>query len=231
MRRDDGDVGRWSSCPCVASLSRNSTNRFEKDWRQLGMGHGHSSSADGASARNRRARDAAASGRGWGGGKGKEHRDRPPSGRRAVGEQTPACARLPCPPAAPFPAPRRLAPRASILTRLSAGFLLTSFISSWFRPVASFEDDLRRCWGRFAWRWRPAFSRSASSHCRIVESSCSISKRFESARDVVRNDNRTLVTSRRSTLTSEVLFRSRRSASVRCSLFTTAVDVSYGTER
>ena len=71
-------------------------------------------------------------------------------------------------------------------------------------------------------RCNPALARSVSSHCRIVAKSDSISNRFESARCVVRNERRIFVTSLRSTLSLEAFLRSRRSASVRCSLFTTA---------
>lgn len=63
----------------------------------------------------------------------------------------------------------------------------------------------------------PAFSRSSSFHERMVASNESISKRFESARGVVKKDNRILVTSLRSTLVSDEERRSRRSASIRCS--------------
>lgn len=74
----------------------------------------------------------------------------------------------------------------------------------------------------FCARCRPARSRSSSSQFRMVERSPSISKRLLSAREVVRNDRRTLVTSRRSTLLSLWFLRRRRSASVRCSFVTTA---------
>lgn len=45
-------------------------------------------------------------------------------------------------------------------------------------------------------RWRPACSRSTSDHDRIDESTVSISNRFGSARGVMRNERRMLVTSR-----------------------------------
>ena len=45
-------------------------------------------------------------------------------------------------------------------------------------------------------RWRPACSRSTSDHDRIDESTVSISNRFGSARGVVRNEMRMLVTNR-----------------------------------
>lgn len=71
-------------------------------------------------------------------------------------------------------------------------------------------------------RWRPAFSRSESDHDRMVARSESISKRFASARGVVRNWRRILVTSLLSTLVSEELRLRRRRASIRCSLIITA---------
>lgn len=76
------------------------------------------------------------------------------------------------------------------------------------------EDAADRC--------KPAFSRSASDHERMVASKDSISNRLASARGVVRNERRTLVTSRLSTLLSVEFFRSLRRASMRCSLMITA---------
>ena len=77
------------------------------------------------------------------------------------------------------------------------------------------RDDCTRC--------KPAFSRSGSVQERIVARRESISNRLLSARGVVRNERRTLVTSRRSTLVSEELRLSRRRASIRCSFIMTAV--------
>jgi hypothetical protein len=77
-------------------------------------------------------------------------------------------------------------------------------------------DEFARC--------RPAFSRSGSVHERMVARRESISNRLASARGVVRNARRTFVTRRRSTLVSEELRLSRRSASIRCSLIMTAVE-------
>ena len=72
-------------------------------------------------------------------------------------------------------------------------------------------------------RCRPAFSRSESVHERMVARRESISNRFASSRGVMRNDRRTFVTRRPSTLVSEELRLSRRRASTRCSLIITAV--------
>ena len=72
-------------------------------------------------------------------------------------------------------------------------------------------------------RWRPAFSLSTSPQDRMVANRLSISKRFASARGVVRNANRMFVTKRRSTLLSVWFLRRRRNASVRCSLRITAI--------
>lgn len=80
-------------------------------------------------------------------------------------------------------------------------------------PEGDWEDALR---------WSPAFSRSSSLHCRMVDSNDSISKRLESARGVVKNESRTFVTSRLSTFVSEDDRRNRRSASIRCSFMITA---------
>ena len=71
-------------------------------------------------------------------------------------------------------------------------------------------------------RCSPALSRSSSDHDRIEASSESISKRFESARGVLKNEMRTLVINRRSTLFSVESFFSLRIASVRCSFRITA---------
>jgi len=73
-------------------------------------------------------------------------------------------------------------------------------------------------------RCSPAFSRSLSSHDRMDDKRESISKRFGSEREVVRNWRRMFVTSRRSTLLSDEFFRNRRRASVRCSLIITAFE-------
>ena len=71
-------------------------------------------------------------------------------------------------------------------------------------------------------RCRPAFSLSSSDHERMVDMRDSISKRFESARGVFKQDRTTFVTRRRSTLVSEDDLRSRRNASIRCSFMITA---------
>ena len=76
------------------------------------------------------------------------------------------------------------------------------------------SEELTRC--------RPAFSRSRSFHERTEARRESISKRLPSARGVERNERRTLVTKRRSTLKSVELRRSRRRASIRCSFMMTA---------
>jgi hypothetical protein len=78
-----------------------------------------------------------------------------------------------------------------------------------------FRDEPERC--------RPAFSRSCSVQERMELSRESISKRFPSARGVLRKERRTFVTSRLSTLVSVELRRRRRRASIRCSLSITAV--------
>jgi hypothetical protein len=75
-------------------------------------------------------------------------------------------------------------------------------------------------------RCRPAFSRSGSVHDKMVAKRPSISKRLASSRGVVRNERSTLVTRRLSTLVSVELRRSRRRASIRCSLLTTALKES-----
>lgn len=72
-------------------------------------------------------------------------------------------------------------------------------------------------------RCRPAFSRSASFHDRMLARRLSISNRLLSPRGVVRKESRTFVTSLRSTLLSVWFLRSRRSASMRCSLRITAI--------
>ena len=73
-----------------------------------------------------------------------------------------------------------------------------------------------------ALRCKPAFSLSSSDQDRMVANSCKISKRFESARGVVKNCSSTLVTRRRSTFASEDDRRNRRNASIRCSFMMTA---------
>jgi len=78
-----------------------------------------------------------------------------------------------------------------------------------------FRDEPERC--------RPAFSRSCSVQERMEASRESISKRFPSARGVLRKERRTFVTSRLSTFVSVELRRRRRRASIRCSLSITAV--------
>lgn len=84
------------------------------------------------------------------------------------------------------------------------------------------EGDMTLGW----WdRCNPAFSRSISDQDKIEESNDSISKRLASARGVVRKERRTLVTSLLSTFVSEEFLRSRRSASIRCSLIMTAINV------
>jgi len=80
------------------------------------------------------------------------------------------------------------------------------------------EDDF----GAACARCNPAFSRSGSVHERTVARRESISNRFGSARSVVRNERRTLVTRRLSTFVSVALRRRRRRASIRCSLIMTA---------
>ena len=79
-------------------------------------------------------------------------------------------------------------------------------------------------------RCRPAFSRSASFHDRMLARRLSISNRLLSTRGVVRKESRTFVTSLRSTLLSVWFLRNRRSASMRCSLRITAIPVRQ-TER
>jgi hypothetical protein len=71
-----------------------------------------------------------------------------------------------------------------------------SFIAACAASSSGVTADCRRGAARFATRCRPARSRSLSSHARIVERRESISKRLLSARAVVRNDNKMLVTSR-----------------------------------
>lgn len=71
-------------------------------------------------------------------------------------------------------------------------------------------------------RCRPAFSLSSSDHERMVDMRDSISKRFGSARGVVRKESKTFVTRRLSTLVSEEERRRRRNASIRCSFMMTA---------
>lgn len=71
-------------------------------------------------------------------------------------------------------------------------------------------------------RCSPAVSLSSSDHCKTLAMRESISKRFPSARGVVRNCRSRFVTSLRSTLTSDVFARSRRNASVKCSFRMTA---------
>lgn len=75
-------------------------------------------------------------------------------------------------------------------------------------------------------RCKPALSRSSSDQERMEASNESISNRLLSARGVLKNDIRTLVTSRRSTLFSPESFFRRRRASVRCSFSITAKDHS-----
>ena len=69
----------------------------------------------------------------------------------------------------------------------------------------------------------PARSRSSSFQDKMDASRDNISKRFESARGVLKKEIKTLVISRRSTLFSDVSFFRRLSASVRCSLRMTPV--------
>lgn len=80
--------------------------------------------------------------------------------------------------------------------------------------MVEFRNELERC--------RPAFSRSCSDQERMEDNRESISKRFPSARGVLRKERRTFVTSRLSTLVSVELRRRRRRASIRCSLSITA---------
>jgi len=72
-------------------------------------------------------------------------------------------------------------------------------------------------------RCSPAFSLSESDHDKIVPRSDSISKRFESSLGVARKVKSMLLTSRLSTLLSVLFFRSRLSASMRCSFKITPV--------
>ena len=81
--------------------------------------------------------------------------------------------------------------------------------------MVEMRDEPERC--------RPALSRSCSVQERMEASRESISKRFPSARGVLRKERRTFVTSRLSTLVSVELRRRRRRASIRCSLSITAV--------
>lgn len=71
-------------------------------------------------------------------------------------------------------------------------------------------------------RCRPTRSRSSSDHDMMLASTESISNRFESARGVLKNEMRTFVTSRRSTMFSPLVFLSCRRASMRCSFKMTA---------
>jgi hypothetical protein len=74
----------------------------------------------------------------------------------------------------------------------------------------------------------PPVSRSSSLQWSTDAISESISKRFASARGVVRNCKSRFVTSRRSTDASLLSFRIRRSASVRCSFRITAAGATSG---
>ena len=129
-----------------------------------------------------------------------------------------------------------------------ARWVLTSFIaasssallSPSLRPLPLFVFEVRRCGapGAAFILCNPAFSLSSSVHDKMVAKMESISNRLVSPREAARKERRMLVTSRlgtiisaalyvncktdRSTLVSDEVLRKRRSASVRCSLFTTA---------